>query len=177
MKEIVSYVYGSFNDFKGIEHKVIVCGVTTRYKWDEGPEIITYDKDEYEYYIDVEKTLTIGVAICNPIDEYDADKGEMMAYGRAKSEEAIIMTTSRPGMFNTETVQAILNNYLHFIERDPGSVIKGYDDSFEKFKVKADLTDDVSKMTPEQKQFIKRLASVTPENLEYAKRLNRLGLI
>lgn len=177
MKEIVSYVYGSFNDYKGVEHKIIVCGITTRYKNDEGPQVITYDENEFEYYIDVEKVLTIGVAICNPIDVYDSEKGETIAYSRAKSEESIIMTTSRPGMFNTETVMSILNNYLHFIEKDPGSVINGYDESVKKFKLRADLADDVNKMTEEQKQFIKKLANVTPEGLEYAKKLDRLGLL
>jgi len=156
----------------GNEHKIVVCGVTSKASKD-CPSLV-FD----EGYIEcVAKTLRIGVAICNPVDVYDNEKGELMSYNRAKSEVAIVMTTSRPGMFNTETVGVILNNYLSFIERDPGSVIGGYDESMAKFRETADLRDDANKMSDKDKEILRTIANISPESIEYAKKLIKLKLI
>ena len=175
MKEIVSYVQGCFNDFKGKEHQVIVCGVTTRYPKYETPEIIQYGENDWEEATwAVSKSLRIGVAICNPIDEFDLDKGHSMAYGRAMADDCIYLASSRPGMFNTKTVNCILNNYLDFIKRDPGSIIKGYNESEKRYHEKIDLLDDIKNMNQQDIDFIKLLAHVTPENIEYAKKVCKL---
>ena len=117
----------------------------------------------------------IGVAICNPADEYDQVKGEMMAYSRAKSEYAsIILTTSRRGMFNTATVNAILSNYLDYIIKDPGSIIKGYDKGKANYLEKQKLMDDIANMNEEDLEFLTFLAAATPENIAYAKKIVKL---
>jgi len=168
MKEIVSYVYGSFNDYLGKEHKIIVCGVTMSIKDDEY-YVMTYDEYDLETYLDVQKVLSIGVSICNPGDEYDQQKGEMIAYNRAKDvENSIILTSSRRGMFNTSTVNFLLNDYLTYIERDPGSVLKGYDKAKLAYQEKIDILDDINKMKPSELEFLKRISEVTPEQIKYA---------
>jgi len=174
MKEIVAYVYGSFNDYLGKEHKIVVCGVTTPVK-DDDVSVLTYDEHDFEEYNEVQKILTIGVSICNPIDEYDQEKGEMIAYGKAKNlDTAIMLTSSRRGMFNTSTVNFILNDYLSYIERDPGSILKGYDKAMAAHIEKIDILDDIKKLKEDELSFIKRVATITPEQLDYARKVSKL---
>ena len=176
MKEVVMYRYGSFNDYKGQEHKIVVCAVSRRANVknsiETNPIVIYKDsEDNYGQEFEVAKVLSFGVAVCNPIDEYDKDHGEIIAYNRAKSDDAPVMTSSRAGFFNTTTVTAIINNYLDYIQKDPGSVIAGYDQAKAKFYAEQDLKNDVSKMTEEMKAKVRILAASAPENIEYAKKV------
>lgn len=174
MKEIVAYVCGSFNDYLGKEHKVVVCGITTPISNDD-MSLLSYDENDFEEYYDIQKVLTIGVSICNPLDEYNQEKGEMIAYGKAKNlDTAIRLTSSRRGMFNTSTVNFILNDYLSYIERDPGSVIKGYDKARAIHIEKIDMLDDIKKLSEKELDFIKRAATLTPEQLDYARKVSKL---
>lgn len=176
MKEIAMYGYGSFNDYKGQEHKIIVCALSRRANVNnsiEVPPVTVYanENDDWGIQSSVAKVLSFGVAICNPIDAYDKEHGEIIAYNRAKSEDAAVLTSSRAGFFNTTTVTAILNNYIDYIQKDPGSAIAGYDQAKEKFYEEQDLKNDVSKMTEDEKSKIKILATSAPENIEYAKKV------
>ena len=174
MKEIVAYVYGSFNDYLGKEHKVVVCGITTPISNDD-MSLLTYDENDFEEYYDIQKVLTIGVSICNPVDEYNQEKGEMIAYGKAKNlDTAIRLTSSRRGMFNTSTVNFILNDYLSYIERDPGSVIKGYDKARAIHIEKVDILDDIKKLSEKELEFLKCVAVLTPEQFDYARKVSKL---
>ena len=172
-REIVSYAYGEFNDYKGNMHRVIVCSVSKRFKNAECPFVTEYDNED-EYYSELEKSLSIGVAICNPIDEYDESKGEMMAYNRAISDGSIVLYSTRAGMFNTQTVTAIMNNYLDYIKRDPGSIIKGYDLAKKKWQERLDFLDDIKKMNEEDIKKIQILANSTQETIDYAKKIAKL---
>lgn len=171
-KEIVSYAYGSFNDFKGNMHRIIVCSISN--KKCESYAVDYNEENDEEEYINLAKSLSIGVAICNPLDDYDEPKGEMMAYGRAKSQDSIKMYATKAGMFNTQTVTAIMNNYLDYIKRDPGSIIKGYDESKKKYQEKIDLLDDIRRMSDEDKVKMSILANSTNESIEYAKKVAKL---
>lgn len=176
MKEVVMYGYGSFNDYKGQEHKVIVCALTRKVNNGYCPEVdsIRIYENEEDYdgkFARVVKTLSFGVAICNPIDKYDEEHGQTIAYNRAKSDTSQMLFSTRLGFFNTATVTSILNNYIEYIQKDPGSIISGYDEAKKKFYTEKDLKDDVSKMSEDLKAKMKILASCTPENIEYAKKI------
>lgn len=174
MKEIVTYRHGSFKDFKGVEHKVVVCAISRRVNTSNS-ELFTSSmnigsyNDCYHYL--PEKILSFGVAVCNPIDNYNEEHGEMIAYNKAKSPSAPTLTSDRTGFFNTSTVGFLLNNYLEYIERDPGSVIPGYDEAKRKHQTACDLKDDISKMDDVMKAKIRILAESTPESIEYAKKV------
>ena len=165
MKEIASYVYGSFNDYLGKEHKIIVCGVTKS----EESEIAF--RRGYEITCkEIQKTLSIGVSICNPNDEYDEEKGQMIAYNRALKEE-VLLTSSRRGMFNTATVHFLLNDYLKYIERDPGSILKGYNDAEKAYHEKMDLLNDIQNFSKEDLNFLSKISVLTDEQISYAKKV------
>ena len=77
-------------------------------------------------------------------------------------------------MFNTSTVNFILNDYLSYIERDPGSILKGYDKAMAAHVEKIDILDDIKKLKEDELSFIKRVATITPEQLDYARKVSKL---
>lgn len=176
MREVITYRYGSFNDYKGQEHKIIICAVSQKVNVGElevSPiEIYKDPTDVVGYAKNVSKILSFGVAICNPVDDYNPQQGEMIAYNRAKDYDTCPMIISnRAGFFNTVTVNAIINNYLEFIQNDPGSILKGYEAAKSKFFEEQDLKNDVSHMSEEEKTTVKILSEASPENIEYAKKV------
>ena len=158
MKEIISYVHGSFVDYRGDEHHVTVCGLSVK----------------TNKFIDIEKFLRIGVSICNPSDDYDVNVGESMALSRARGKNAIIMTTNKSGMFNTATVNCILNDYLKYILDDPGAIIKGYDEGKVRYFENVELMNRLNTLTDNEIECVKALASATPESIKLAKRMVKL---
>ena len=176
MKEIATYVTSSFVDYKGVEHKFTVCALSRKVNEDgtiKVSDIGVYEDDDWEptQIFNTTKVLSFGVAVCNPTDTFNEEHGKMIAYNKAKSDKAPFLTSSRLGFFNTTTVDAILNNYVDFIKRDPGSVINGYDKAKKQFLEDEELNDELSHLTEEDKQKIRILAFATPENLEYAKKM------
>lgn len=168
MKEIVNYKVGEFVDYLGETHKFVVCAVSTKNFEDrEGNEVFnvlrmeTYD--DYMDELDIPRALFLGVSICNPKDEFDLEKGKIIAYNKATTIKDInhpAIYTTRPGFINTEVVEALLNNSVEYIKRDPGSVIPGYDEARKKYLKKL-----------ENEKF---LASVNPEILDLAKSIKSL---
>ena len=169
MKEVVNYKSGEFVDYLGETHKFVVCAVSTKNLEDsEGNEVFnvlrmeTYD--DYIDEVDFPRALFLGVSICNPKDEFDLEKGKTIAYNKATTVKNInhpAIYTTRPGFINTEVVEALLNNSVEYIKRDPGSVIPGYDEARKKYLKKK-----------EDEEF---LASVNPEILDLANSIKSLN--
>lgn len=172
MKEIVTYKYDSFIDYKGQEHKIIVCAVSRRVNADICLDnVVGYIGGVYR---DIPKILSFGVAICNPTDQYNQTQGEKMAYGRAinySNDNCPTLLSSHAGFFNDTTVKAIMDNYIEYIKRDPGSVINGYDAAKKKYIEEKELKEDISKMPADYKDKLKFLATCTPDNIKYAKKV------
>lgn len=176
MREVVMYGTGSFNDYKGQEHKIIVCALTRKVNdkdYKNVDDVFVYENED-DYVgkcAQLVKTLSFGVSICNPVDNYNEEYGQMIAYNRAKSCTDQMLFSTRLGFFNTTTVTTILNNYIQYIQKDPGSVIPGYDAAKKKFHMEQDLKDDVAKMSEATKEKMKVLSTCNPENIEYAKKV------
>lgn len=175
MKEIVTYRYGSFNDYKGQEHKVIVCALSAcvdNKDIIDGVSIYDGELDPYGVNVDITKILSFGVSICNPADNYSKEHGEVIAYNRAKKyTKCPFLLSNHAGFFNTFTVDAIANNYLEYIQRDPGSIINGYDIAKQKFIEDQALKEEVSKMSKEDKDRMKIISKCTQEDIEYSKKI------
>lgn len=174
MKEIVSYVHGSFNDFLGKEHHITVCGISQTLPTYGGYISVDDEETGDELSYDVDKVLRIGYSICNPNDKYDPELGNVMACNRARGWDCIMLSTSRAGMFNTATVNFLLNDFLNYMKRSPNQFIKGYNDAESKYHERIDLMDDVRKMSDKDLEFIRVLAYTTPESIEYAKKIVKL---
>lgn len=173
MKEVVNYRKGEFVDYNGETHHFIVAAVSTTDITNGNLWLTLYDDSGYS--VDAEeitKGLFIGVAVCNPKDEFDEEKGKMIAYNKATNAKSLhhpAMFTTRPGYINTEVVEALLNNIVNYIQKDPGSVIAGYDDAKKKFLKKAkdqQFVDSSSKELKKLAEDIKALSSEDKKNLD-----------
>lgn len=141
-KDIVMYKNGSIVDFQGIEHPFIVCALSTSsFQTEEkSAYLVTYDSNKGEDIADFEfpRAVFIGVAVCKPGDdktpgdEWDEEKGKMIALARAKGfkheapEKSAALFATRAGMISEPLVKALLDREVEHIKSDPESVIKGY---------------------------------------------------
>lgn len=174
MKEIVNYKSGEFVDYLGETHKFVVCAVSTKnFKDREGNEVFnvlrmeTYD--DYVDEMDFPRALFLGVSICNPKDEFDLEKGKIIAYNKATTIKDInhpAIYTTRPGFINTEVVEALLNNSVEYIKRDPGSVIPGYDKARKKYLKKREDELFLGTVNPEILDLAKSIKSLDKNSME-----------
>lgn len=139
MKEIVNYRKGQFTDYVGNVHHFVVAAVSTTKPCDPDSDLYLTEYDNaYGDLIDgepINKALLIGIAICNPRDEFDEEKGKKIAYNKAVNVKSLhhpAIYTTRPGYINTAVVEAVLDNIVNYIGKDPGSVIPGYNDAEKK---------------------------------------------
>ena len=153
MKEKVVYKIGAFTDFKGQEHKVTVCGVSTM---ESG-----------------EKYLDIGYSIQNPKDKYNEELGKKIAYSKASNEFGTCMVSSRPGLINTVTVDCILNDYLNYIIANPSSFIKGYKEAQAKYEEFHKMRNVINSLPESELEFIKRVAALSEEELANIRKINK----
>lgn len=168
MKERVNYRDGEFVDYLGQTHKFVVAAVSTS----------DLDVIMYNTYTDDDKIiprgLFIGVSVCNPKDEYDEEMGKTIAYNKAvtlKNLNHPAIYTTRPGFINTDVVEALLDNIVRYIKKDPGSVISGYDDAKRKYLKKVEDDKFVSDSSEKLKDIAKSIKKLTPQE---NKDLNRL---
>lgn len=170
-KEKVVYKEGTFTNYEGKVQKFIICAIS------RVPEVNTClslpDNNEYmmEYYGDELKELSVGVSITNTKDSFNEEFGKKIAYSKAKSNKKSFMLTNRPGFINEDVVSALLTNYVKYIQKDPGSVIAGYDEAKKKYLETLALKNEYNAFTEEDKNKIQVLAKYTPEQLEKAKKL------
>ena len=160
-KDVVMYKNGSIVDFQGKEHQFVVCALSTSaFNEDDDycVELECYDDTTAEMVGNLEfpRAVFIGVAICNPVDKWDEEKGKMIALNKAKGfkptapEKSAAIFATRAGMISEELVKALLDREVKHIEEDPEYVIKGYN------KMKAQY---------EQKKAQEDYINETPENL------------
>lgn len=142
-KDIVMYKSGSFVDFQGLEHPFIVCALSTSsFNTEENSvELSCYnnENDILEGNMVLPRAVFVGVSICNPGngsdrpgDEWDEEKGKMIALAKAKGfkftapEKSAAIFTTRAGMISEILVKALLAREVEHIKEDPECVIKGY---------------------------------------------------
>lgn len=174
-KDVVMYKSGSIVDFQGVEHKFMVCALSTdSYDSPEHGALLTTIDENGDYLAETElpRAVFIGIAVCNPGtndklgDEWSEEKGRMISLAKAKGfkhsqpwKSAALFAT-RKGMISEQVVEALLNKEVQHIIEDPESAIKGYN------KMKADY---------ERKQALKQYIEETPAELvEVADKLAKM---
>lgn len=165
-KEIVNYKNGEFVDYMGNTHKFVVAAVSTS-NFDISLNLYN-DFGDFVEERSVPKGIFIGIAICNPKDEFDLEKGKMIAYNKAvgmKNLNHPAMYSARPGFINTEVVDALLNNIVNYVKKDPGSVIEGYDDAKKKYMKKLADQEFLSNSSETLKKLATDIKSLTSEEV------------
>lgn len=153
-QDIAVYLTDSFVDFEGKEHQIVACALSQspetqdlKIGWvDEG--IIDESGDLYH---SVYRMVTVGIAVCNPIDKYDIETGKRIARHKAENIEDLprIYTTSK-GIITNELVLAFLKQQIRFFKENPGTYIAGYDKAKERFLKHQATHEAISKLTAEE---------------------------
>jgi hypothetical protein len=135
-KSIETYLTDSFEDFEGKKHYVTLCALSQPAPDDM---IVTFKQSAN---IDiVMRTLSLGVAICNPDDQFSEESGKHIALNNAKSEKSITLYVNHSGVINTRSVAAILAQEMEYIKQNPGKYIKGYNEAKKKYLHKKEYND------------------------------------
>jgi len=147
MKEKIVTVISEFTDFRGKVHKFVVAAVSMPVD----AEIEIYGESEVIDWTSAEKAVKLGVAVCNPVDEYSEEKGKMIAINKAKNSSDYALYATLPGMINTAVVNALIYQEVEFIKNNPARVIPGYLDEKEKFEKRQEFAKKLAELTEEEK--------------------------
>ena len=185
MKKYTDFFVDSFVDYQGIEHHFVVASLSQTLPKTEKeflnvtdtPEgsvehvVCAYtDYDTYEAAT-VSKSLSIGISICNPEDEFDVEVGKAKALARAKCSTPVLYAT-KPGVINTIMVKALMKQEAEYLKNNPDAYIKGYSTAEKKYEQHQKDLDTLANLTDEQLQFYEYMSTAPIEDLEKV-----LGLI
>lgn len=154
--DVINYVVDSFINYKGIEQKFILCVKTTEcesaiFEFNENDDFITIIDDTIgndDYYSGI-RNLHIGVAICNPNDEFNEEIGKKIALGKAESSIPKLISTE-PGIINNAVVQALIQQEINYIKNNPGRFIPGYDEAVDKIKKKDKVISEIKNLNNDE---------------------------
>ena len=160
-QDIAEFLVDSFIDYKGDEHKVVLCALSqTPDQYDDDNLMVVwsngYDVDETaDICHEVLRTVSLGVAICCPADKkaFSEEIGKKIALNRA--EKSIPKFVSlEPGVVNTTVVRAFLEQEMAFVQRCPEKFIKGYDEAKAHYNKKLNLDKTVKNLSPEEAEVV-----------------------
>lgn len=186
MKKYTDFIVDSFVDYQGIEHHFVIASYSqtlpknkreffdgSAINPDEEVEhyVMAYSKcDSYEV-AKVLKSLSLGISICNPEDEFNVEVGKAKALARAKCNTPVLYAT-KPGVINTTMVQALMKQEAEYLKNNPDAYIKGYAKAAAKYEQHQKDLDTLANLTDEQLQFYEYMSTAPIEDLEKV-----LGLI
>ena len=182
MKERTQFIHDSFVDYKGKEHHFVICAYSKLLpktaKEVEGiyldPDI---DKDAHvstftvsyadsfgclDNYDAVVKSVSIGVSICNPEDEFNYVVGCKKAQARAKNSNATLYAT-KSGMINTTMVTGLLTQEAEYLKNNPDVYIKGYEESKRAYLEKQKKADIFTALPEQAKDTINYLRNCSKQ--------------
>ena len=147
MKEKIVTVISEFTDFRGEIHKFVVAAVSMQVD----AEVEIYNDSEVAEWIPTGKAVKLGVAICNPTDAFDEEKGKMIAINKARNSSDYALYATLPGMINTVVVNALVAQEIAFIKNNPARIIPGYIEEKEKFEKRQEFAKKLAELTEEEK--------------------------
>jgi hypothetical protein len=175
-KDIVMYKNGSFVDFQGVTRQFIVCALSTSQFNNDMQEVFLTAYNTVDGAVEGETLLPravfIGVAVCNPLDEWDEEKGKMIALSKARGfkatapEKSAALFTTRAGMISELLVQALLTREVEHIKEDPECAIKGYNSMKARYKREQELKAYVDETPDDLKEIAGKLAVMKPADIE-----------
>ena len=159
-KDVAMFEKGVIVDFRGAEHPFIVCALSTSaFQNDQySIELVSYD-NVYGGEVDnleIPRAVFIGISVCNPGDEWNEEKGKMIALNKAKGfkpqniRKSAALFATRGGLISESMVSALAKKEVQHVIDDPEYAIKGYNQM---------------KLNYERKQEIKKYIDDTPDSL------------
>lgn len=128
MKTYREVLIDSFIDFKGDTHYFVIVALSKPF---EKADILYRDNGDL-YCHQMTKGISIGISICNPLDEFNEEIGIMRAEGRARKNE-VSLFSNKNIYINSQLVQIILQQEAKRIKNNPEKYIAGYKSEQEKW--------------------------------------------
>lgn len=155
-QDIAIYKVDSFIDFTGKEHKFVACALSQSPvdKYDRY-SISWIGSDNYAYddtIKDVYRMVTIGIAICNPEDEFDLEKGKTIARNKANNGNLPRIYATTKGIITQELVETFLNQQIKFFKENPENFIGGYKEAKIKHETLEQAKSDISNLDEDEKK-------------------------
>ena len=147
MKEKIVTVISEFTDFRGNVHKFVVAAVSIS----TDADVLIHIDEDVERGADILKAVKLGIAICNPVDTFDEEKGKIIAINKARESYDYALYATFPGMINTAVVNALVAQEVEFIKNNPSRVIPGYIEEKEKFEKRKEFAKKLAELTEEEK--------------------------
>lgn len=161
-QDISTFITDSFVDFEGKEHKVVACALSQSPENEDHTLTIGW-ADEFDsldvndpIHTPVYRLVTIGIAICNPEDEFDLERGKRIAYNKAAHDDSLprIYTTGK-GIITKELVDVFLKQQVQFFVESPGKFIKGYDKAEKEYRERQSIQDSVNELNQQEHDIFK----------------------
>lgn len=178
-KDIVMYKNGSFVDFQGVTRQFVVCALSTSQFNNDTQEVYltAYDTNGVvEGETLLPRAVFIGIAVCNPLDEWNEEKGKMIALSKAKGfkavapEKSAALFTTRAGMISEPLVQALLTREVEHIKEDPECAIKGYNQMKARWEEKQEMAKYIEETPEDLLELGRKLATL--EEADIARVIN-----
>ena len=145
-KEIASYKLGQFVDFKGVERLVVACAVSMPVK--EGLTA-TWNIPGVEDSFEIVRAISIGIAVYNPVDEFDLTFGKEQAYKKALAGEPCWFI-GKGGIVTKECIDALLTEKINHFTKNPEIVIKDYNANKAKYEEIQKEKEYIQNASPEE---------------------------
>lgn len=170
---------GSFRHYEGDNRKYIMVAVVDNLKEKKdgkpvanfcfaGADII--NKNEYISSKDwrITKTLSFGIAVCHPNDEFNEEVGKKIAIEKAQRNNEIrrCIAFSHHGLIDDYMIEYLLSREMKAFENNPGAFLTNYTEDKLAAEYKEVLDNFKKNMTADQKIFVSVLQRETNENLQ-----------
>ena len=168
--DIATYQSGVIKDFMGKEHPFIVCALSTcDYNVNGG----AFDEStSVGFPVEFPRAVFLGVSVCNPNDEWNEEKGKMIALAKAKgfkarkADKAIALFATRAGLISDVLVSALLVKEVDHIKEDPECAIPGYNQMKRNWEKKQEQKRYIEETREDLRNLAGQLTVLNSEDLE-----------
>lgn len=121
-------------DFAGKEHWFFIASSkqTIKSESKDPAEIVLHQEINVDYVGFAGVGLSIGIAICNPLDRFDEAIGIKVAQNRADNSEPVLFANF-PSQMGDSLVKAYLLQEAKYIKANPQKFIAGYKNAEQKY--------------------------------------------
>lgn len=156
MEKHVEVIKDYFVDYAGNKHNFVIAAISEEL---DVPHRVAmkvgagYLGPMFSPVDEVVKAIKIGIAICNPLDNYDEELGVVKAVGRARKAIPSIWTKEK-GYINAKTVNALLTSEAEYLKKNPEKYIAGYEDAHNKWLEKHQMDELAANFNSIQKVMV-----------------------
>lgn len=168
MKNYTNVIHDQFIDYAGKTHHFVIAAISENFKEGECPDIVNVEGFHTEVLGSVIKGVKIGIALCNPEDEYNEKAGICRALARAENADYALLSNSR-GYINEKVVEALLVSEANYIKNNPERYIKGYAEMQARYLKNKEMEDIHNNFTEVERIVVEKIQ----ENPEFLTNVNK----